>query len=69
MKVNLKQLLLLTFILNAGVFNTVHAEEVDEEFLDFLADMEESTGTGFDQWLEDSSIDAETNEIAEPIEY
>lgn len=34
----------------------------DMEFFEFLADMEETTGTGFERWLEDGSdIDSGTN--------
>lgn len=59
MKAKTKQLLLLMILLNAISITTTQADEdVDAEFLEFLADMEESTGSGFDQWLEDTSVDS-----------
>ena len=46
-------------------------EEIDAEFLEFLADMEEVTGSGFDRWLEDDSEDMiimNTKEIDQNIQ-
>ena len=73
MKANFKYLVLLAIMLNALSINTIHAnEEVDAEFLEFLADMEEATGSGFDAWLNDDSEDRQLsiNEIeqTEPTE-
>ena len=46
-------------------------EEIDAEFLEFLADMEEVTRSGFDRWLEDDSEDMNimnTKEIDQNIQ-
>ena len=58
MKAKFKRHLLLVLLINAAFINIAHAnEEVDAEFLEFLAEMEEVTGSGFDRWLEDDSED------------
>ena len=59
MKANYKHHLLLTILINAAFINIAHAneDEVDAEFLEFLAEMEEVTGSGFERWLEDDSED------------
>ena len=46
-------------------------EEIDDGFLEFLAEMEEVTGSGFDRWLEDESEDMNvmnTKEIDQNIQ-
>ena len=67
MKANNKKLILLAILLNAISITATQADEgVDAEFLEFLADMEEATGSGFDAWLNDADID--DNEERESIE-
>jgi len=62
MKANSKHLLILALLLNTTPLATVYAsDEVDAEFLEFLADMEEVTGAGFDRWLDDGSLDTNEN--------
>ena len=72
MKVNYKRHVLLTILINAAFINIAYAnEEVDAEFLEFLAEMEEVTGSGFDRWLEDDSEDMNvmnTKEIDQNIQ-
>ena len=72
MKVNYKRHVLLAILINAAFINIAYAnEEVDAEFLEFLAEMEEVTGSGFDRWLEDDSEDMNvmnTKEIDQNIQ-
>ena len=60
MKANFKRNVLLSLLINVAFITIAHANEkkVDAEFLEFLAEMEEVTGSGFDRWLEDDSEDA-----------
>lgn len=62
MRVNstdLLKLLLISLILLTVILNTANAneDEVDADFLEFLAEMEEVTGAGFDAWLNDADVD------------
>ena len=59
MKVNFNRNVLLAIIISLAFITIAHAneEEVDAEFMEFLAEMEEVTGSGFDRWLEDDSED------------
>ena len=73
MKANYKRHALLAILLNIAIMNIAQAndEEIDAEFLEFLADMEEVTGSGFDRWLEDDSEDMNimnTKEIDQNIQ-
>ena len=59
MKAKTQQLIFLTILLNTISMTATQAnEDIGAEFLEFLADMEESTGSGFDQWLDDASVDS-----------
>lgn len=48
---------ILIYLVLGSCFLTQAAEEVSEDFLDFLIEVEESTGDGFTTWLEDDSED------------
>lgn len=52
-------LVFVSFILQTMLINIANAndDEVDADFLEFLAEMEEVTGSGFDSWLNDGDID------------
>jgi len=53
MKAKPALLLLMIFLLLAVKANTNQdQQEIDSDFLEFLADMEEVTGDGFENWLE-----------------
>jgi len=72
-KTNILTLIVISIILQMMVCNAANAndDEIDADFLEFLADMEEVTGSGFDAWLEDTAIDDEssnTNDSTESIE-
>lgn len=47
-KLMLISLVLQTILIHLAMAND---DEVDADFLEFLADMEEATGSGFDAWL------------------
>ncbi len=47
-KLMLISLVLQTILINLAMAND---DEVDADFLEFLADMEEATGSVFDAWL------------------
>jgi len=73
-KTNILTLIVISIILQMMVCNAAYAneDEIDADFLEFLADMEEITGSGFDAWLEDTAIDDEsnnTNDLTESIEF
>ena len=73
MKAKYKHHVLLAIIINVAFINIAHAneEEVDAEFMEFLAEMEEVTGSGFDRWLEDDSEDTNimnTKEMGQNIQ-
>ena len=73
MKANFKRNVLLSLLINVAFITIAHAneEEVDAEFLEFLAEIEEVTGSGFDRWLEDDSEDSNimnTKEMGQNIQ-
>ncbi len=73
MKANYKHNALLAILLNVAIMNIAQSneEEIDAEFLEFLAEMEEVTGSGFDRWLEVDSEDMNnmsTKEIDQNIQ-
>ncbi len=73
MKANYKRHALLAILLNVAIMNIAQSneEEIDAEFLEFLAEMEEVTGSGFDRWLEVDSEDMNnmsTKEIDQNIQ-
>jgi hypothetical protein len=57
MKVKHTLLLLLLFALLPTFANTNNTDGIDSDFLDFLAEMEEVTGEGFENWLETDTED------------
>jgi len=71
MKANQKnafKLILISLLIQTVLMNTSSAndDEIDADFLEFLAEMEEATGSGFDSWLNDDDI--EKNEEIESTE-
>jgi len=57
-------LLLIMFVLLATKANAnKNQEEIDSDFLEFLADMEEVTGDGFENWLETDTAADVNSEI------
>lgn len=60
-----KHILWMLFLLSFSA-NANQNESVDADFLEFLAEMEEVTGNGFNTWLE--SDETETNPIATTID-
>ena len=59
----------LCLILAGNANSNENTIEADANFLAFLADVEEATGDGFDQWLESGSIliDCNQNESNLPL--
>ena len=53
-------LLMMLMLLASKSSANQHQEEIDSDFLEFLADMEEVTGDGFENWL-DTDITTEVN--------
>lgn len=56
MKVKLTLFLSSLFVLVASVANS-DQEEIEPDFLNFLIEMEEATGNGFETWLETDTKD------------
>lgn len=48
-------------LLSSPAKSNTKQEDVNEDFLEFLAEMDEVTGDGFEQWINDESIDIKTN--------
>lgn len=46
---------ILIYLVLGSCFLTQAAEEVSEDFLDFLIEVEDGAGDGFVTWLEDDS--------------
>lgn len=61
MKVNYHILLFVLLLLSSPAKSNTKQEDVNEDFLEFLAEMDEVTGDGFEQWINDESIDIKTN--------
>ena len=58
-RTNAFKLILISLLIQTVLMNTSTAndDEIDADFLEFLAEMEEATGSGFDSWLNDDDID------------
>jgi len=44
-------IILAFFLMSYTQANTIEDDEIDAEFLEFLAEVDEATGDGFDTWL------------------
>ena len=64
-KLILISLVLQTILINLAMAND---DEVDADFLEFLAEMEEATGSGFDAWLNTDDEDHFSVNTDEEIE-
>ena len=60
MKVSHKHILFIGLLMNISFSNSclANTETIDADFLEFLVEMEEITGSGFNSWLEDTSEEA-----------
>ena len=54
-------IILAFFLMSYTQANTIEDDEIDAEFLEFLAEVDEATGEGFDIWLQTESK-ADTNQ-------
>jgi len=68
---NILKLISIVLIIQAMTISTVAAndDEIDADFLEFLADMEEATGSGFEAWLNDDSEDQFSTNSNEETEF
>ena len=60
MKVKKPLLLLILFTCTTAIANQ---EQIGPDFLEFLAEMEEVTGDGFETWLETENQDENENNL------
>ncbi len=60
MKANYLSLLFVLLLLSTPAKSDTKQDDINEDFLEFLAEMEEATGDGFEQWIDDESIDIRT---------
>jgi hypothetical protein len=60
MKANYLSLLFVLLLLSIPAKSDTKQDDINEDFLEFLAEMEEATGDGFEQWIDDESIDIRT---------
>lgn len=58
-----KTLLLLVLVTCTTAIANANQEQVDPDFLDFLVEMEEVTGDGFETWLETENQDENENNL------
>ena len=56
-------LMLVTAKLHADTNTKENQEEISSDFLEFIAEMEEVTGNGFENWLEDDNENNDINEF------
>ncbi len=54
-------LLFVSLLFSNPAKSETKQEEVNEDFLAFLAEMDEVTGDGFEQWIDDESVDSKNN--------
>jgi len=55
-------LALFLLLISQGVLATENDEDLSSDFLEFIADMDEITGDGFESWLESNTTEQEITE-------